>query len=88
MTYPTRSRDDVCFVYVDDAPATWLDADDYCLEQYGGALARVTSQEDQDLIGGFIASDDVTVWLGAREFFTDWKWNQGDQLDEGKKWNS
>ena len=66
-----------CYLLHNDSSshASRDEADAFCLTQYNGSLAQMTSQSERELLSGHLSDDVTEVWLGAREYFTDWQWH-------------
>lgn len=69
--------------YIIDESMTWKDAKIYC-EQFGGHLATITSEEEQNFVSGLIADGHKDFyWLGGTDSLSEgtWKWITDEPWD-------
>ncbi|MBI89791.1 MAG: hypothetical protein CMG60_06865, partial [Candidatus Marinimicrobia bacterium] len=69
------SRENSCY-YISENAMVWTDASEMA-QSYGGHLATVTSQEEQDFLGGFGG------WIGLTDENVEgqWEWVTGEPVD-------
>lgn len=78
----------LCYAFISNIRRSWQDAETYCQATYGGHLASIHSDEQQDFIFGTASQGgkNCTVygfWIGGNNYGSNpikWSWSDGTLL--------
>lgn len=88
---PTGSTyyDGSCYVYISSPKKNWLDAENYCKTTYGGHLATIYSNDQQDFLFNtvtkFASSCNIYgYWVGGYNGGDpdNWRWSDGSNFTQ------